>query len=223
MTFDQIVDRVLDRLNLTSVEATTRVGENLNDRYRQVTSSIGLEPVRIGTSDITVNLTNYPDLPELEITTFDKLTKIMLVDGTALRTLKELTYDELTNTPTVTQTPNNWAVKEMGAHSVTIVVDGYTTDDATFRLQGYTRLTDISGTTEPVFPEDFHDILVDGAMADELRKMEKPQLAMEREAKYEQRLSDLRMYIAKSAYMDIVQGKNKPSLTWYWPWYSRIS
>jgi hypothetical protein len=224
MTFDQIVARIMDRLNLTSADASVRVGENVNDRYHQVCSSIGLEQVRIGKSTITVNTTNYPNLPELSITDYDKLSKVAYINGTAIRVLKEMTYDEITSVPTNSTTPQNYAIKSYGAHSLVLVLDGYLPSSGfTLQLQGYTRLTDINGVTEPIFPEDFHDILVQGGMSDELRKMEKPQLAMEREAKFEQRLSDLRMFIAKSAYLDIAQGKDKPGATWYRPWFSRIS
>jgi hypothetical protein len=44
-------------------------------------------------------------------------------------------------------------------------------------------------------------------MAGEYRKMEKLSLMQDAEANYEKRLSDLRMWIAKSAYLDVVQGK----------------
>ena len=48
-------------------------------------------------------------------------------------------------------------------------------------------------------------------------------LAQAQEQKYEMRLSDLRMFIARSSYLDIVQGKDKPRQLWYRPWYSRIT
>lgn len=223
MTFDQIVSRVKGRLNLSSADATARIGEYVNDRYHQLTSSIGLEPVRIGKADLVVAF-NLSGLPEITTTIFDKITRVTLVVGTSLTTLSELTYDDLTAIPTNTGNPRAWAVKTYNANSVVFVIDAYPSSGTfTLRLEGYTRLTEIAGSTEPVVPEDFHDILIHGAMADELRKMEKPQLAQISEAKYEQRLSDLRMFIAKSAYLDIVQGKNKPSVSWYRPWFSRIS
>lgn len=227
MTFDAIVSKVLDRLNLTSVDATNRVGEYVNDRYRQATSSIGLEPVRLQATTVVVTA-GQVGLPEITATDYDKINRIMLVDTdvspNTFRVLKEMTYDELTSIPTNSDLPHAWAVKTFGAHSITYVLDAYTpTDPFTLNLNGYTRLTDISSSTEPVFPEDFHDILIHGAMSDELRKMEKPDLAGIAEGKYESRLSDLRMFIAKSAYLDIAQGKDRPSVSWYRPWYSRVS
>src|SRR5688572_17183851 len=42
MTFLELVNEVTDRLNLTSDQAISRVGREINARYRRVTSSIGL-------------------------------------------------------------------------------------------------------------------------------------------------------------------------------------
>lgn len=227
MTFDTIVAKVMKRMNLSSSDAVTRIGEFVNERYRQATSSIGIEAVRLQTT-IRVFAAGYAGLPEVVFNDYDKINRIQWVDTSVspstFRTLKELTYDELTSMPTNNGLPRAWAVKNLGAHSVTVVLDAYPTTDAmTLRVNGYTRLQDASGSTEPVFPEDFHDLLIHGAMADELRKMEKPQLAQTAEGKYENRVSDLRMFIAKSAYLDIVQGKDKPSVSWYRPWFSRVS
>lgn len=227
MTFDNIVSKVMKRLNLSSSDATTRIGEFVNERYRQATSSIGLEPVRLQATTITF-AAGYAGLPEIVANDYDKLNRVMVLDTSVTpatsRTLKELTYDELTSRPTNNGLPNSYAIKLMGAHSVTYVLDAYPTASAfTLRLDGYSRLQDAAGSAEPVFPEDFHDLLIHGAMADELRKMEKPQLAQTAEGKYDGRVSDLRMFIAKSAYLDIAQGKDKPSVSWYRPWFSRVS
>jgi hypothetical protein len=55
---------------------------------------------------------------------------------------------------------------------------------------------------EPTFPADFHDILVEGARYEELRKMDKMMpLAQEAYGRFEKRMSDLRYFLAKSAYL----------------------
>lgn len=226
MTFDTIVAKVMKRMNLTSSDATTRIGEFVNERYRQATSSIGLEPVRLQATTVTF-AAGYAGLPEITANDYDKINRVQLLDTTVTpsttRTLKEMTYDELTSMPTNNGLPHAYAIKLMAAHSVTYVIDAYPTTAFSLRLDGYSRLQDASGSAEPIFPEDFHDLLIHGAMADELRKMEKPQLAQTAEGKYDGRVSDLRMFIAKSAYLDIAQGKDKPSVSWYRPWYSRVS
>ncbi len=73
-------------------------------------------------------------------------------------------------------------------------------------------LTALSADSDvPLFPSSFHDLLIFGAMATELDKMEKYEFAKKQEAMYQIRLADLRYYIAKSRYLDIHQGKSAPT------------
>lgn len=225
MTFDEIVDEVMDRLNLTSLEARERVEGRVNDRYRRVTSSIGLQTSRRSVQENEYDPTD-PDteLPEVVVTGMEKILKIFYTDAdnNGITVLKEKTYDEVTNLPTIDRLPKCWAVKLMGPSEVRILLDAFPpTTSFTLKFEGYENALELEGSLEPYFPEDFHDILVAGAMADELDKMEKPQLASKQEEKYERRMSDLRMFISKSILLDIVQGKDKPGYVWYRPWYSR--
>ena len=72
------------------------------------------------------------------------------------------------------------------------------------------NLATLSGVGVPAFAESFHDLLVYGAVAIELEKMEKYELAKAQEARCEGRISELRMFIAKSAYRTMWQGKTSP-------------
>lgn len=214
----------MDRLNLSSPEARTRIGLRVNDRYRRITSSIGLITTRRLIDSVTIDPTDIDStLPDYTVDDLEKILKVTLMTSADTpRTLREVTYDELTNVGTNDALPRVWAVKRVGSHEVTITFDGFpATDTFDVKFEGYELSTVLADDAEPVFPEDFHDILVEGAMSDELRKMEKAPLAQMAEAKYEQRLSDLRMFIAKSAYLDIVQGKDKPGYLWYQRWFTR--
>lgn len=211
MTFDEIVDEIKGRLNLTSDEATTRIGELVNRRYRKVTTSIGLQTSRRVVIELTVDPTDPGSiLPDLEIEGIEKVLAIRIVsDSGGIRVLRHLTYDEIKAIPTRTS-PFAFAVKLMEAGQVTITLDGYNTaNEFELMVEGYISASTLSGTSVPNFPEDFHDVLVEGVMSDELRKMEKPQLAAMAEVNYREILSDLRMFIAKSAYMDMYQGKSE--------------
>lgn len=223
MTFDDLVSEVMDRLNLTSEDARTRVGKRVNDRYKRTTSSIGLITSRRVTIDVTIDPTAIDStLPDYTVVGIEKIIRITSNFPTeGIRTLKELTYDELTGVLTLAQTSRAWAVKLMGSGQVTFTIDSFTNDVFTLSVEGYVISDTLSDDAEPFMPGDFHDILVAGAMADELDKMEKPQLAQIQEQKYEARLSDLRMFIAKSEWLDIVQGKDKPDCFWYRNWFSR--
>ena len=224
MTFDELVSDVMERLNLTSLDARERVGRRVNTRYRRVVSSIGLQTSQRVIGTLSINPVLYPDLPELTLTDMEKVWRIRLnPPAGGIRTLQEVTYDEIDNTPTVSGQPRSWAVKNMGPAEVTIVLDAFPTDTFNLTIEGYDRVIDLEGSQEPFFPEDFHDVLVEGVMSDELRKMEKAGLAKIAEDNFALRLSDLRLFIAKSGYKDTFQGKTKPTQLWYRPWYSRVA
>jgi hypothetical protein len=229
LCFDEIVQDVMNKLNLTDNKSRERVGGYVNDRYKRVTSGIGLITSRRTIINLDVDptdLTDYPNLPEIQVNGLEKVERVWTLYDTSspnsLQTLKQLTYEELTSRVPYSDVPRCWAVKLMGPGVVTIVVDGTPTTAYPLSLEGYAIAPVLSGDLEPFFPTDFHDILVEGAKADELWKMEKATLAQAGETKYEGRLSDLRMFIAKSAWLDIAQGKDKPQSLWYRPGFQRI-
>jgi hypothetical protein len=280
MTFTEIATRVLDRLNLTSAAATTRVGEEINERHREVLSSIGLaSSVRataaasttIGNRNLTftnvlkflsifdnyakpvVSLTSASTTATATVTAHGYATgAAVTITGAAQteyngnyaivvtglnaftytfagsimspatgtitvglqetqRVLIERTFDELRNSPLGTQPPQRYAIARMGATSATIYLDCIPSSVFLLSADIHERTTTLSGTSEPVFSENFHDILVHGVLADELYKMEKYDMSKAQEAKYEKRLGELRLFIAKSAGLQIYQGKTSPS------------
>lgn len=226
MTLDALIEEVATRLNLTSDEALERIGDRINERYRRITSSLSLITSRRVISDVVVDFTDPDDiLPDVLIEDTEKVVRVTTTaDSGGITVLRELSYDSLTNRPAIAgQTPRAWAVKTMNTSSVIITLDAYfEAPPFTLHIEGLNMITDLLDDEEPVFPRDFHDVLVFGAMSDELMKMEKVQLAQTFEQKFEQRLSDLKLFIATSAYADIVQGKDKPSQLWYRNWQNRI-
>lgn len=218
MTYDYIVQSVMDRLNLTSPTARQRIGESVNDLYRELTASIGVITSRRVDTTITVDPTDVDStLPVLVIPDMEKVLRVMLIiSATQKKLLVEETYDEITERATGTDVPRKWAVQRVGSGSVTIVLDSFTpTDSFDLLVEGYNINDILEGDAEPAFPASYHSILVEGVMSDELMKMEKPQLASIASSNYERKLSDLRMFLAKSSYLDIYQAKKKPR--WYWP------
>ncbi len=211
MTFDQIVSDVMDRLNLTSQDARDRVGKRLNDRYKQVTSAINLITSRRIDSTITVDPTD-PDsiLPDLVVEGMEKIVRIKYLT----RTLECKSYDDVTRRDSSTGQTRAYAIKRMGAGEVTITLDRW--PDASFflKIEGYELADELADDAEPAFPSDFHNVLIEGVMADELRKMEKPQLAQIADNKFTERLSALRMFIAVEGYNDLIPGKNQRRRYW---------
>lgn len=121
--------------------------------------------------------------------------------------LSQITFDEMHITPIRLQPARHFAITNMHANSVDIYVDVIPSSPFKLYADGITTVLTLAGNQTPDLPESFHDILVWGAMADEYQKMEKPQLKQSAEQDYETRLSDLRMFIAKSSYLDIHQGR----------------
>lgn len=202
MTFDQIEQEVMDRLNLTSTDARARIGRSINERYRWVTSSIGLQTATRTVVTGTAVIAN-------QYITFTGITKVLAVyDNTVTppRFLHEGTIDDVRQNRSSAEPVRTYAVYRMGASTVTILLDCLATTAFVLTADGYTLAPLLIGTVIPAFNEDYHDILIYGAMATELKKMEKPQLAVDAELTYQSRIADLRMFIAKSAYLDIAQG-----------------
>lgn len=208
MTFTDIQNEVADRLNLTSAAALARIGRSINERYRWLASSIGIADVieRLTASADTVvgnrSLTFGPTPVAVE-----KLLSVFNTAFTPPMVLDQVTFDELRNSPIGTDPPKQYAIQLMGAKSVTVFLDTIPATIFTLSADVEGNLTTLSGTAVPAFAEDFHNLLVYGAMATELDKQEKYDLAEKKETQFDTRVSELRLYIAKSAYLAIAQGK----------------
>jgi hypothetical protein len=205
MTFSELVLAVQSRFNLTSTESATRIGVTFNDRYKRITSAIGINLSRRTTvqANVTVGVST------LNFAACEKIINVVDRSATPYRVLDECTVEQLrAEQPSSNATPRKYAILAVDAHSVTILLDCVPQSAFTLYADCYGRASTLSGSQEPAFEEDFHDVLLHGALADEYRKMEKPAYARESEALYQERLSDLRMFRTKSSYLDIMQGGN---------------
>lgn len=204
MIFSDIVLEVCERLNLTSDEAKSRVAREINRRYGRVTTSIGLSTSRFTQIQTTATVGNR----NLTFTGVEKLIAVIDKSSGVDVPLKQITMDEMHITPPRDgQPPRKFSVIRMHPTSVDIYLDGNPTTPYILYADGEITVSTLAGAQTPDFPESFHDLLVYGAMADEYRKMEKLELAEACEKDFEMRVSDLRMFIAKSAYLDLYQGR----------------
>lgn len=219
MTFDELVSEVCERLNLTSDEAKSRVGREINSRYRRVTSSIGLDLSRRSEVSKVVTIGNRN-------VTFDNVEKILaVIDKSSGQDvpLIQISPDEMHVVPLRDDPPKRFAVMGIHPTSVDIRLDATPATAYTLYADAMVPVSTLAGNAQPQFPESFHDVLIFGAMSDEYRKMEKVQYQRDAEMDYEKRLSDLRMYIAVSGYKDVYQSKYQRSFRWsytQYPWNS---
>lgn len=206
MTFQQLKTDLMDRLNLSSAEANVRIGRAINRKYRLVTSSIGLQLSRRAEIFQVASL----GLSTMTFTNTEKVINVVNRATTPYKLLHEVTIEELRDGHqpySQGDTPTHYAVIAQTSDAVTIEFNRIAQTTFTLYASVHQAVSDLSGTNEPAFPESFHDVLIEGVMSDELRKMEKPQLASIAEKEYTRFLSDLRMWIAKNSYRDIHQGK----------------
>lgn len=219
MTFTEIVASVGERLNLSSPEAFARIGRNVNDRYRRLTSSVGLQTARRSTSTQSTAIADSRITFDLE-----KLEVVYCAVAGKERVLDEITYDEWRQLNVLSPQsgdPEKYAIETTGASATAIVVYPTPAAVVAHKADGLANASTLSGVMVPAYPADYHDALVFGAMADEYSKMDKQNQAMQFEQQYEGRVSELRYFLAKSIYLSNHQGSRsrgslmRPPDSWY--------
>jgi hypothetical protein len=211
MTANELISYVADLVNQSSDEAKERIGRSLNVRYKQVTSAIGLASTRREEIPAVATIgSRY-----MTFTGVEKLENVFRRVGTKVYILDELTNDELLDTNIRTEPPHAYTVYSVAPTSVTIKLDCTPTTGFTLYATALQDASSISNTDVPNFPESYHDVLVQGVMADELSRKEKFDQAMVCEKKFESRLSDLRMFVAKTAYLSLYRGKHADAEGWW--------
>lgn len=208
MTYKNIQDRVLSRLNLSSTTARTRVKEFINERLRRLHTSISLTKTRHG----SVTLTAASGIGILTTTGVVKVVTISI--PAQRRVLLESTLPQLrAMDPTGTETgiPRYFAVTRINA--LTVLLKFYPIPDADYILtiDGVLTGADLSADADvPGFTEDFHDALVFGALADEYAHMGKDAESARFDKQFERRMGELRYFMAKAAWKRSLYGEE-----WY--------
>ncbi|HMJ86914.1 MAG TPA: hypothetical protein VK504_27235 [Vicinamibacterales bacterium] len=224
MTFLELQDRIMDRLNLSTDEARARIKNFINERVRNIQTSCNMARVRRGT--ITITTTNGVEtLPALvddddpDLVIIKPLTaKIPLSPG-GFPPLSEITLDAIRRSPEASPArPHTYAVTGFGASGCALRL--YPTPDDAYEIliDGLLLGVDLVDDDDvPAMPEDFHDAILFGALADEYDHFDKAPLAAKQEKKFEKRVGELRYFIAKSTYLERVQGRRMETVWWWRP------
>lgn len=211
MTINELILEITDQLNLSSDEAKARVARKLNIRYRTVTTAIGLAPSRRTRVTKAASVGNR----DLTFTGIEKVDNVIDASSGRDLTLDELSHDEMIEKDLRSEPPKHYSIETFTPTTVTIRMDCTPTTTFTLKADGIASATTLSGNDSPAFPESFHDVLIHGVMADEYFKQEKPDLMDIAERNFIVRLSDLKMFVAKSAYLDLYPGKLAPREGWW--------
>ncbi len=216
MTFTDIVNEIADRCDLTSPSALTRIGREVNEAYRWLASSIGFSTIQyvpgvVATTTIGNRSLVFGDNGRPGV---EKILSVYNAAFTPPQVLGEVSVDQLRNQFTGTDPAQQYAIELMGDHTVTIMLGSVPASAYELTADVLSNLTDLTGSQKPAFAEDYHDILVYGPLGLEYNRMEKPELGRiynnedeRRPGLFQTRASQLRYYIAKSAYKDIYQSR----------------
>lgn len=217
MTFSEIQTEICELVNLTHATDIARVGRAINRKYREITSSLGIKHVSRRT---TVSATMSIGVSTLAFTSAEKLVNVFNRNLTPYKQLDEVSVDELeAQMPfNATDTPTQYAIKQIASDSVTILVNCIPQTAFALYADVYSTAPTLSGTDEPAFSESYHDILISAVMIDEYLKLEKLALS---KAEYIRvygdgqtthgRMGELRLWIAVSTTKKEYQGKQKES------------
>lgn len=202
------------RTNLTTTVARTRVKAYLNERLRRVATSVNCGRVRQG----SVSINSVANVNTITTTGLVKVKTVSI--PLENRVLDERTADQLrTYDPDVSENgiPRYYAIQKINPTTLTLQL--YPEPDAIYAIaiEGILTGTDMSVDADvPGVPEDFHDVLIYGALADEYPHVKDTENSLLFENKFDARLKELRYYIAKSAYLSRVE-KCDPWFYWWLP------
>lgn len=204
MTHDEIVTEVTSALNLTSSTASTRISRLVNRYYKRVTSALGIpEGTRIS---LTASANTTIASQTIQFTSVEKVFRVWRLESGAKKFLREVTLDELRDEdPVSSDSPTKWAIKSYTDNDVTILINTLAATEFAMKADCYATIGALTGSNVPQFPESFHDVLVYGVLKDEQKKMGHKAEADESKQEFRDRLSDLRMWFAKSKYKQIMQ------------------
>ena len=202
MTVLQIQGIVAGRLNLTSTTALSRILDSINERHRKVCSDLGVETVVLQTITATTTIGNRSLVFAAE-----KLFSVFNAAFTPPMVLDEETFDYLRNAPVSTDPPQEYAIQIQGASTVTIFLGSIPATQYVLSADAEVSTVALNIGDTPLFAADYHDILTYWAMGIELDKLEKYDMAAKQEALSNDRLAELRFFLAKSQYKTIYQGK----------------
>lgn len=211
MTFLELQNNTLTRVSRTSADARARVKTFLNERMRTLQTSLGLGRTRRGSVSL-----NTVAADSTLITT--GIVKVETITLPALnRSLLEKSMDTLRRmdaSNTSSGSPLFYAIEKVNARSLSLFF--WPKPDAIYSLtiEGILVGTDMAADADvPGLPEDFHDILITGALITEYDRDNNDKQAESMERKFEIRKRELRYFIAKT------NSLHSRSNDQEWPWW----
>jgi hypothetical protein len=209
VTFKEIQDDAMERLNLTSADARTRVKRYVNEWYRRILGRLGMSRLRDASSTTIILADGQAeyDVSAVKIAhIFDPTNEVMLVER-SLTWMRDMdpTDSYRSNYPVA------FAVRKVGATTLKVRVWPIPNQALTLRVDTSSGATALSADGDvPVLPEDYHWILSLAARVSEYEKLDDDRYKIARQD-LEDAIRELRYHIAKSHTKQWSQGE--PGLT----------
>jgi hypothetical protein len=203
VTFNELVQNVLARAELTSNAAQARVEAAINSMYGRVTSRCGIDHSS-RRETVTANT-----VIGSKFVTINGIEKLLLVRNSEGRPLDEKTVHQLDQQIPTTSAPAAYAVYRVGSNTVTIQLDCNAQSVQVLTCSGLEVSDTLSGSLEPAFPRSFHYIIAEGVLEQEFRKKGKDHIVLAQMAKaeYEDGVNRLALYLDSSAMLVVRQGE----------------
>lgn len=212
MTFDAIVAMIAERTSQRSTDAITRIGEEVNRVHKRIVRSVGLDPT-ISTTLVGVTVADSPLITFGPITASPEIIGIIKIQDifhpSTLRPMDEITQGEMDARTSRSWPPNAWCIESIGAYAQIVRLDA-TADDDDVELTARVKKTSavLIDDDEPVIPENWHDLLIDGVLAIEYQTKLKDMVAYKIAANdYDLGLKELQQHLAESRRKAVYQGK----------------
>ncbi len=211
MNFTEMVRRVASIVNISSDDGLARIGDTINERYRQVCKAVGIAPsivwvvatanTTVGNRQLTFGTSGTP------------VTKLMAVyDATAnpVRELTQISLIDMRNTIVGTADPaTEYAVELSGSQSVTVLLNTTPQSIYTLTADAETVASRLTGVLIPAFDPDFHDILTYAGISVEYGVKGNRAESERYDKKSTARLNELGYQLAVSATLDLVVGSSR--------------
>jgi hypothetical protein len=214
VTLGTILDKCMGRLNLSSEDARLRLQGFADERHRRIQTSCSLAQLRRGIVTLATEADTSSYTPEGVIKPISITVPALSGRIVQQRTLSQLR--EMEESVEWVGSPEYFAVTNYGAADFTIEIRPTPNAVYTLSIDGVLVGSDFAADEDiPGIPEDFHDALVFGILADEYDHFDRAELSERFKQEYEFRVRELRYFLAKSGYLHRTQA-GSPLADFWW-------
>jgi hypothetical protein len=207
----------MDRLNLSSDDARTRIKNFINERVRALQTSCSLGNVRAG----IVTVLTVADEAQVELDGVVLPRTLSIPAQNRVLTSKTLdSFRVLDPSGSTRGVPSQYAIALRAVDNT--VVELLPVPDAEYgiKVDGILSGVELVDDSDiPAFPEDFHDTIIFGVCADENTHWDKLDRFTYYENKFKERRAEARFFISRQIYLHRVQNGMSfdfSSASWWW-------